>query len=296
MKYLLLSILLTFGVTDPLKIGKINRAKKEAREAYTSGDYKTAISKFKYLIDSLGVQEDAINLNLANAYYQLKDTANAQTAYQMLTGSRESMVRSKAQHQLGIMSHQQGKLEEALEHFKQAIKADPANQDARYNYEMVKKKLEEKKKQEEQNQSNKDKQNKDQKDKDQQKKDQQNKDQQNKEDQKKDQQNKDQQKKDQEKKDQQNKEQQNKEQQNKEQQEKEKKDQQQKDQEQEQKEQQKKDEKSIPPQVSKKLEQMKISPEKAQMILEAMKNQEIQYLQQNKRKATKPKDKGKPDW
>jgi hypothetical protein len=27
-----------------------------------------------------------------------------------------------------------------------------------------------------------------------------------------------------------------------------------------------------------------------------MKNQEIQYLQQNKRKATKPRDKGKPDW
>ena len=32
------------------------------------------------------------------------------------------------------------------------------------------------------------------------------------------------------------------------------------------------------------------------MILEAMKNQEIQYLQQNKRKSSKPKDRGKPDW
>jgi Ca-activated chloride channel family protein len=41
---------------------------------------------------------------------------------------------------------------------------------------------------------------------------------------------------------------------------------------------------------------MEMSEEKAQMILEAMKNQEIQYLQQNKRKATKPKDRSKPDW
>jgi hypothetical protein len=41
---------------------------------------------------------------------------------------------------------------------------------------------------------------------------------------------------------------------------------------------------------------MKMSEEKAKMILEAMKNQEIQYLQQNKRKATKPRDTGKPDW
>jgi hypothetical protein len=45
-----------------------------------------------------------------------------------------------------------------------------------------------------------------------------------------------------------------------------------------------------------KLEQMKISEEKARMILEAMKNQEKQYLQQNRRKSTKPKDRTKPDW
>ena len=41
------------------------------------------------------------------------------------------------------LSHRQGKLEEALTYFKSALKADPANEEARYNYEMVKKKLEE---------------------------------------------------------------------------------------------------------------------------------------------------------
>jgi cell division protein FtsN len=98
---------------------------------------------------------------------------------------------------------------------------------------------------------------------------------------------KDQQQKEQEKKDQQQKEQQQKEQ--------EKKDQQQKEQQNpEQKENQ--DKKKPNPELSEKLEQMKISEQKARMILEAMKNQEIQYLQQNKRKASKPKDKGKPDW
>ena len=58
----------------------------------------------------------------------------------------------------------------------------------------------------------------------------------------------------------------------------------------------KKNDKEIPPSVSEKLKDMKISEEKARMVLEAMKNQEVQYLQQNKRKATKPKGKGKPDW
>jgi hypothetical protein len=41
---------------------------------------------------------------------------------------------------------------------------------------------------------------------------------------------------------------------------------------------------------------MKISEEKAKMILEAMRNQEKQYLQQQKRKATQPRESNKPDW
>jgi Ca-activated chloride channel family protein len=39
-----------------------------------------------------------------------------------------------------------------------------------------------------------------------------------------------------------------------------------------------------------------MSEEKAKMILDALKNQEVQYLQQNKRKATQSRDNSKPDW
>ena len=51
-----------------------------------------------------------------------------------------------------------------------------------------------------------------------------------------------------------------------------------------------------PSETEKRLEQMEISPEKARMILEAMKSKEVQYLQQKKRKATQRNDDGKPDW
>jgi hypothetical protein len=52
-----------------------------------------------------------------------------------------------------------------------------------------------------------------------------------------------------------------------------------------------------PPQSrSEKLEELNLTEEKARMILEAMKNNEIQYIQQNKRKATKRPDSDKPDW
>jgi len=52
-----------------------------------------------------------------------------------------------------------------------------------------------------------------------------------------------------------------------------------------------------PPQSrSDKLEELNLTEEKARMILEAMKNNEIQYIQQNKRKAKKKPDSDKPDW
>lgn len=48
--------------------------------------------------------------------------------------------------------------------------------------------------------------------------------------------------------------------------------------------------------TEKRLQEMNISPEKARMILEAMRSNEVQYLQQKKRKQSKRSNSGKPDW
>jgi Ca-activated chloride channel family protein len=314
MKSIIAVLIFLTMLIDPTRIGKINAAKADAKKTFNEGKYQEAIKKYRYLIESLHVDEDEVKLNLAHAYYLAKDTANAKPIYQSLTQSLKNEIRSKALQQLGVMNNSLNKSEEALAQFKQAIKTDPSNEDARYNYEMLKKKLNEKKKQEQQNQP----QNKDKKDKKDQNKDQQNKDEQNKQDQKdkqdKEQQNKDQQnqkdkqkeqeekeRKEQEQKEQQKKEEEQKAKEQKEKEDKEKKDKEKKDkgQEQDANDQKKEDQKKkdeIPSDVRKKLQELNLSPEKAQMILDAMKNQEQQYLQQNKRKATKPKDKGKPDW
>jgi Ca-activated chloride channel homolog len=263
-------------LVDPGKIGQVNALKSQAKEAYLKGDYKTAISKYRTLVDSLGVTEDEVKLNLANAYFEAKDTANTAMSYQPLTQSQNSKIRSVAHQQLGVLSNRENKHEEALASFKQALKADPTNEDARYNYEMVKKKLEEQKKKEEEQKKNDPNQKEDNKDKQDQNKDQQQ-----------DQKDKQDQKEQQDKKDQQSKEQQDKQ----------KQDEQKKQQEEQQSEEKKEqDKKETPQSVKDKLKDMEMSEEKAQMILEAMKNQEIQYLQQNKRKATKQKDRSKPDW
>jgi Ca-activated chloride channel homolog len=271
-------LVLLLLLADPGDIGKINTAKSDAKKAYLAGDYQTAVQKYTYLVDSLGVKEDQVMMNLANSYFQLNDTSKAISSFQPLTMSGDPRLKSVANQQLGVLANRGGKSEEALNYFKQSLKANPTNDDARFNYEMVKKKLEEQKKQEQK------KQDKNEQNKDQQQKDQENKDQEQKD--------KEQQQKDQDKKDQQSKEQKEKE-------EKEKKEQKDKEQQEKEKEEQQKDskeKKEIPPSVKEKLKDMDMSEEKAKMILEAMKNQEIQYLQQNKRKPTKQRDKSKPDW
>jgi Ca-activated chloride channel family protein len=128
------------------------------------------------------------------AYFQAHDTTYTANSYQPVTQSSNTKLRSIAHQQLGVLANQQNKYEEALANFKQALKADPTNEDARYNYEMVKKKLEEQKKKEEEqkkNDPNQKEENKDKKDQNKEEKKDQNKDQKQDQKEKQDQENKD---------------------------------------------------------------------------------------------------------
>lgn len=284
-------------------ISKINQLKKNAEIAYKAGQYDVAVSNYSYLIDTLHIDDEQAVMNLGHAYYQLGEKDLAQAQYQKLALSKEEGLKSIAYQQLGALSNDPKTLEKALSYFKESIKSDPSNQDARYNYELVKKKLKDQNENQDQsqdeNQDNENQENKDEENKDQE--NQENQDQQE-GDQNQDQEQKDSEEQDQDKQDQQNEDEegeQNKEdQQGQEDEKKEGENQQQeqsKPEEGEEGEQNEKEQQQAPS-PSDKMQEMNISEEKAKMILEALKNSEVQYIQQNRRKATKRKDSDKPDW
>jgi tetratricopeptide (TPR) repeat protein len=130
-------------VGDISKIARINTAKKAAASAYSNGDYKSAISSLRLLTDSLAVAEDPVFLNLANAYFQESDTNSAIQYYSKVTMSDNKELRSLAFQQLGVINQQKNKLEAAVSDFKSSIKSNPNNEEARYNYELLKKILKE---------------------------------------------------------------------------------------------------------------------------------------------------------
>lgn len=290
---ILFSVAVIGGFND---IAKINSLKKQAKEAYNKGEYEVALKHFKQLSDSLNVKDDNILLNLANTYFKLSDTTNAINNYNSLLTSENKQIRSVAHQQLGIINNRDKKFKEALSHFKESLKADPSNEDSRYNYELLKKVLKEQEQQDQENQDqNKDQNQEDKKDQqDQENKDQQNKDQEKQNEEQQNKENQDQQDKEGQEKEEEQKDGEKKEEENKDGEKKEEEKENPQEQEGDQKEED--EQESQEPSFSDKLEEMNISEEKAKMILEAMKNNEIQYYQQNKRKAQKKKDTSKPDW
>lgn len=286
----ILFILISLLSNDPKEIAKINALKKEAEEAFLSGNYEESSQKFSYLKDSLNVNEDEIVLNLAHSQYHLGDTASAKTNYHSLNLSKDGKLKSVALQQLGILSKDAGKLDVALEQLKSSIKANPYNQEARYNYEVVKKMIEDQKQQEPQNNDQQDQSSEDQQNQDQNQEQQQ----ENQENQEGEQENQEsQQGENQEEQEGENQEQEG-ENQDSEQQEQE--GEQQEQQQQNGEEQDQPEEPTQEQMTQEKLKEMGISEEKARQLLEAMRQTEIKYLQSQKRKATKRPPSGKPDW
>ena len=247
MRIIIILLIINLFTNFDKNISKINEIKKEAKRNFSEKKYDQAIDKYKYLIDSMNLNDDNVMLNLSHSYLLNGDTLNAIDGYNSLTESKKGNIKSIAYQQLGVISDKYQKLKESSELFKNSIKSNPENIESKYNYELVMKKIKE-----QQNQENKEQQNQE---------NQENKEQQN----------------------QKNKEQQN--QENKEQQNQENK---------EQENQKNKEQENQT--IEEKLKEINISKEKAEMILEALKNNEIQYLQQLKRKTSKKVDKSKPDW
>jgi len=235
-------------------IDEINRLTKEAELFFKNKEYEKSIINYDILIDSFEVSDEKVFLNLAHSHFLNGDTTAALENYNYTTITDNNKIKSIALQQIGNINNSKNKLEEALEFYKESIISDNNNLDSKFNYELVKRKIEDQNKNQEKDQ-NKD-QNKEQ-EKEQEKSDNKKKD------------DKGQQDKDKDDKENDSKENKNNEQNSK---------------------------KSDAESLEEKLKKINMSKKKAEMILDALNNNEFQYIQQLKRNPKKKKDNNKPDW
>jgi Ca-activated chloride channel homolog len=297
-------IALLLGVANVF--GSVNEALKD----YQRGKFSKARTEFERL-SKKSPEDTRLRYNAGAAAFGEEDYDTAAKHFTASLSSQDLKLQEQSYYNLGNThfrigektqdaKDKQQQWEQAIHQYESALKLDPNDADAKVNLDVVKQKLEElKKQQEQQKQQQQDKQDQQKDDKnenkdDQQKQDQQKQDQDKKDQQKKDEEQQKQDKSEQEKKDQQKQEQEKKDQESKQQQEK---SDEQKKEDQQQAQDQRGKEPGKEAQQQNYARVMQMTPQQAQQLLDAQKNEErAMMFQPLVTRTNKPKDRVFKDW
>ena len=107
-----------------------------ANTLYARSDFRGALARYRDL------QRDRpelaqLGVNAGNALSRLQEHARALADYAAAARSEDTRVRLHAQYGRGSALFRQGRLDEARDAFKDALRADPTDRDAKFNLEVI---------------------------------------------------------------------------------------------------------------------------------------------------------------
>ncbi len=148
---LLLVGLVTVGVAGPAAAAWRNpfapSPMRQGMEAFEDGEFGEALAHFHAA--QLDHPDDRrLEFNIADSYYRLADYAAAEQSFgRVLSLGGDDDLAQQAYYNLGNTLYQQGRLDEAIEAYEQALVLDPEDEDARHNLEFVQRELEQRQQQ-----------------------------------------------------------------------------------------------------------------------------------------------------
>ncbi len=107
-----------------------------ANTLYARGDVRGALARYRDLQQSRPEQAQ-LSVNAGNALYRLQEHSRALADYGVAARSEDAKVRLHAHYGRGSALFRQGKLDEARDAFKDALRADPTDRDAKFNIEVI---------------------------------------------------------------------------------------------------------------------------------------------------------------
>lgn len=122
-------------------IKKTNEKKVLANQYYHQHNLPKALESYYALVYHYHLKEESVLLNMANCYYELGNMEASKKIYQTLSKSPTTKINAQANTQLGVIQALSGKKQNALRFFKIALIADPSHDIARYNFELISKKI-----------------------------------------------------------------------------------------------------------------------------------------------------------
>ncbi len=132
------AVFVTLGVAGASELrGQAGRGEtREGNRLYEEGRFAEAHEKY---LEALLEAPDSpiIRFNDGNALYQGENYESALESFRTAVESGDPQLAAAAWYNLGNTLYRQGTLPESLEAFKQALRADPADIDAKHNLERV---------------------------------------------------------------------------------------------------------------------------------------------------------------
>lgn len=122
-------------------VSKRNALKIEAANAFYKKNYTFAAQKYEELANISYNLEPEARLNLAHSYFNINNTSKALEEYNKLVRLKNVVISTNAIIQVGVIETKNGDSSGSLELFKIALQNDNENKVARYNYELLRKKL-----------------------------------------------------------------------------------------------------------------------------------------------------------
>ncbi len=149
-----LFILLPWSLAFSLFQGP-NKSIEEGDRLYEEGQFEEALKHYGEVEEKLGKRPE-YHHNKGNIHYRKGDYPNAQDDYLQALQSSSKELKSREFYNLGNTLFKQGKLQEAIEAYKESLIQDPEDTDAKYNLEVTRQLLQQSEEQSQQEEQCKD--------------------------------------------------------------------------------------------------------------------------------------------
>lgn len=130
-----LNVLLIFSL---FSVSSANEHKKWAMHEAVKGNTVQATGHLRQVLALQKEPEQEVMLNLAHLYYLSGNIDSARFFYSGLSSGKATDMASIADNQLGVIYFSLDKRDSAEYHFEKALRLNPSNYQAAYNFELLK--------------------------------------------------------------------------------------------------------------------------------------------------------------
>ena len=128
-------------------------ANDKGMDLFNSGNYKEATEYYSSILKQRN-DDNAASFSLGASQYYMEDNVSALKSFEQALSSKDRMLQSKALYNIARILQDQNELDKSLSLYKKSLELNPNDIDAKINYELLKKMMNQQNSQDQENDQN----------------------------------------------------------------------------------------------------------------------------------------------